>query len=507
MTLVARQRSLERRASPSRRIGRLRIHRRRLGRSLPTLAARSVEEGGAGQDVSSELLEGRRHRRARRPRAPMRTPTIGCSKARRVWRQARRPAERVAAALDDELAARDGRARRSRRTRRECRTAARHGRARARARSARGTRCSRARRARIPARSGTFGDAAARLPVHRRWASTSSTCRRSIRSAAASARGRTTRSTRGPGDPGSPWAIGSAEGGHTAVEPGPRHARRFRSRSCRGASGSGSRSRSTSRSSARPITRTCASIPSGSGIVPTARSSTRRIRRRSTRTSIRSISRRDDWQALWQELLDVSRSGSAHGVRIFRVDNPHTKPFAFWEWAIGEVSATHPDVIFLSEAFTRPKVMRLSRQARLHAVYTYFTWRNIEERADRVLHRADARPTSREYFRAELFANTPDILHAIPAARRPRRRSRCASCSRRRWAPATASTAASSSCEARALRAAARSTRLREVPDPRLATGCSSAQHLDLADHLARRLVQGSACALSASTSSRRSIA
>ena len=100
-----------------------------------------------------------------------------------------------------------------------------------------------------------------------------------------------------------------------------------------------------------------------------------------------------------------------HGVRVFRVDNPHTKPLAFWEWLIAEVQAVHPDVVFLAEAFTRPAMMATLAKAGFSQSYTYFTWRNTKAELARVPARADAAEL-REYFRPNFFANTPDILHA-----------------------------------------------------------------------------------------------
>src|SRR5205085_6667889 len=84
----------------------------------------------------------------------------------------------------------------------------------------------------------------------------------------------------------------------------------------------------------------------------------------------------EDWRALWRELLDVVLFWIGQGVRIFRVDNPHTKPFAFWEWLIAEVKRDHPDVLMLSEAFTRPKVMYRLAKLGFSQSYTYFAWRN-----------------------------------------------------------------------------------------------------------------------------------
>jgi starch synthase (maltosyl-transferring) len=116
-----------------------------------------------------------------------------------------------------------------------------------------------------------------------------------------------------------------------------------------------------------------------------------------------------DWQALWQELRDVLLFWSARGVRIFRVDNPHTKPIAFWEWVIGEVLAKFPDVIFLSEAFTRPKMMQILAKVGFTQSYTYFTWRNTKPELTEYLTELTQSEMA-DYFRANFFANTPDIL-------------------------------------------------------------------------------------------------
>jgi starch synthase (maltosyl-transferring) len=117
----------------------------------------------------------------------------------------------------------------------------------------------------------------------------------------------------------------------------------------------------------------------------------------------------DDWRALWNELRDVLLFWAEQGVRIFRVDNPHTKPVSFWEFAIAEVQAKFPDVIFLSEAFTRPKMMQVLAKVGFTQSYTYFTWRNtrpeIEGYFTELIH-----GEMREYFRPNLFVNTPDIL-------------------------------------------------------------------------------------------------
>lgn len=116
-----------------------------------------------------------------------------------------------------------------------------------------------------------------------------------------------------------------------------------------------------------------------------------------------------DWQALWQELRDVLLFWARRGVRVFRVDNPHTKPVAFWEWVIDEILAKFPDVIFLSEAFTRPKMMQILAKVGFTQSYTYFTWRNTKQELTEYLTELTQSEMA-DYFRANFFANTPDIL-------------------------------------------------------------------------------------------------
>lgn len=116
-----------------------------------------------------------------------------------------------------------------------------------------------------------------------------------------------------------------------------------------------------------------------------------------------------DWPAMWEELRDVVLFWIGHGVRIFRVDNPHTKAFGFWEWMIDSVREAHPDVIFLSEAFTRPKVMYRLAKVGFSQSYTYFTWRNTKEELTEYF-TGMATSGVAEYFRPNLWPNTPDIL-------------------------------------------------------------------------------------------------
>lgn len=117
----------------------------------------------------------------------------------------------------------------------------------------------------------------------------------------------------------------------------------------------------------------------------------------------------ESWRELWQELLSIVLFWAEQGVRVFRADNPHTKPFAFWEWLISEVKRQHPDAILLAEAFTRPKVMYRLAKAGFTQSYTYFAWRNTAWELSQYFTELAQLPI-REYFRPNLWPNTPDIL-------------------------------------------------------------------------------------------------
>jgi starch synthase (maltosyl-transferring) len=117
-----------------------------------------------------------------------------------------------------------------------------------------------------------------------------------------------------------------------------------------------------------------------------------------------------DREALWHACRDVLAFWIAHGVTTFRVDNPHTKPLAFWEWLIHDIQAEHPDVIFFAEAFTRPKRMQSLAKLGFTMSYTYFTWKNSPYELREYLEELTASPVA-EYFRGNLFTNTPDILN------------------------------------------------------------------------------------------------
>jgi starch synthase (maltosyl-transferring) len=119
----------------------------------------------------------------------------------------------------------------------------------------------------------------------------------------------------------------------------------------------------------------------------------------------------EDWRGLWDALREVMLQWVDCGVKVFRVDNPHTKPFAFWEWLIGEVHQHDRDVVFLAEAFTRRAVMRQLAKLGFSQSYTYFTWKNSRWELSEYVSEL-AYSGEQEYFRPNFFANTPDILHA-----------------------------------------------------------------------------------------------
>jgi starch synthase (maltosyl-transferring) len=119
-----------------------------------------------------------------------------------------------------------------------------------------------------------------------------------------------------------------------------------------------------------------------------------------------------DRQALWEACREVLEFWIGHGIRIFRVDNPHTKPFAFWEWVIGEIRARNPEIVFLAEAFTRPKLMARLGEVGFSQSYTYFTWRDTKAELTEYLTEVALGPKA-DYMRPNFWPNTPDILSGI----------------------------------------------------------------------------------------------
>jgi starch synthase (maltosyl-transferring) len=260
-----------------------------------------------------------------------------------------------------------------------------------------------------PTRSATFAEAAARLPyvssmgfdvlylppVH--------PIGRSFR------KGRNNTLEAAADDPGSPWAIGSVEGGHTAIEPGLGTLDDF-DRFVEDARRHGLEVALDIAFQASPDHPWVREHPEWfrhrpDGTIKYAENPPKKYQ------DIYPLNfESEEWRSLWQELKSVFDFWIGHGVTIFRVDNPHTKPLPFWEWALAEIRREHPEAIFLSEAFTRPKIMRYLAKAGFSQSYSYFTWRNTAP--ELVEYFTELTQTDvREYLRPNLFANTPDILH------------------------------------------------------------------------------------------------
>jgi starch synthase (maltosyl-transferring) len=213
------------------------------------------------------------------------------------------------------------------------------------------------------------------------------------------------------GDPGSPWAIGSAAGGHTSVHPELGTLADFEQfvAAARAAGLEVALDYALQCSPDHPWVREhpewFAFRPDGS--IKYAENPPKKYQ------DIVNF----NWYgphapALWSALRDVVEFWVGRGVRTFRVDNPHTKPFAFWAWMIADVRERHPDVLFLAEAFTRPKVMQHLAKAGFSQSYTYFTWRNFRDELTRYVEEL-AHSAMAEYYRPNFWPNTPDILAPV----------------------------------------------------------------------------------------------
>jgi starch synthase (maltosyl-transferring) len=213
----------------------------------------------------------------------------------------------------------------------------------------------------------------------------------------------------GPGDPGSPWAIGSAEGGHTAIHPELGTLRDFRRLV--------GRARELGLEVALDFAIQCSpdhpwltEHPEWfhrrpDGTLKYAENPPKRYQ------DIYNVNfDSEDWAGLWAALRDVVLYWVEQGVQAFRVDNPHTKPLPFWEWLIAEVRTVDPEVVFLAEAFTRPPMMAALAKAGFSQSYTYFTWKNAKAELTEYLTQL-TRSTMPYFYRPNFFANTPDILH------------------------------------------------------------------------------------------------
>lgn len=212
----------------------------------------------------------------------------------------------------------------------------------------------------------------------------------------------------GPNDPGSPYAIGAKEGGHKAVHPELGTLADFRRLVAR--------ARELGMEVALDFAIQCAPdhpyvkehpewfVFRPDGSIKYAENPPKKYQ------DIVNVNFHGPHaRALWEEWLDVVLFWVGQGVTIFRVDNPHTKPVPFWEWLIRRVQDEHPEVIFLSEAFTRPKMMKTLAKAGFTQSYTYFTWRNFKQELTDYLTEL-SQSESKEYFRPNFFPTTPDIL-------------------------------------------------------------------------------------------------
>ncbi len=214
--------------------------------------------------------------------------------------------------------------------------------------------------------------------------------------------------TPGPDDPGSPWAIGDASGGHTALHPDLGTMDEFEALVA------------TAQEHRMDVALDFAINASADHPWLTEHPEWFNRRPDGTLKYAENPPKKyqdiynvnfdcEDWLGLWEALRDVVRFWAEHGVKIFRVDNPHTKPVAFWEWLIAELRAEHPDIIFLAEAFTRAAMMKMLAKVGFNQSYTYFTWKSSKwELTDYVTELASS--GMEEYYRPNFFVNTPDIL-------------------------------------------------------------------------------------------------
>lgn len=214
-----------------------------------------------------------------------------------------------------------------------------------------------------------------------------------------------------PGDPGVPYAIGSEEGGHDAIEPSLGTLEDFR-RLVAQARDHGMETALDIAIQASPDHPWAKEHPEWFFIRPdgTIKYAENPPKKYQDVYPVNFGS--SGWKSLWHELLRVIRFWVDQGVTHFRVDNPHTKPTVFWEWLIADVQRDHPEIVFLSEAFTRPKVMRALAKAGFTQSYTYFTWRNFKQEIIDYFTEL-TQSEMREYYRGNLFANTHDILPYI----------------------------------------------------------------------------------------------
>ncbi|HEY3101341.1 MAG TPA: alpha-1,4-glucan--maltose-1-phosphate maltosyltransferase [Methylomirabilota bacterium] len=222
-------------------------------------------------------------------------------------------------------------------------------------------------------------------------------------------KGRNNALSAAPGEPGSPWAIGGVEGGHTVVHPDLGTLDDFEG-FVEAAARRGLEVALDFAIQASPDHPWVREHPEWffhrpDGTIKYAENPPKKYQ---DVYPVNFVG--DDPGPLWVEMKRVIEFWIAHGVKTFRVDNPHTKPVRFWEWLIRAVQTTHPETIFLAEAFTRPKMMKVLAKTGFTQSYTYFTWRNHKQELIEYFTEITTPPVS-DYFRGNLWPNTPDILH------------------------------------------------------------------------------------------------
>ncbi len=261
----------------------------------------------------------------------------------------------------------------------------------------------------IPGQHGTFKDCEARLPYIARMGFDVLYLPPIHPVGHTNRKGKNNTIPAKPGDPGTPWAIGSEEGGHKAINPQLGTLEDFKRLIAK--------AKEYNIEIALDIAFQCSSdhpyvrehpewfLWRPDGTVQFAENPPKKYQ------DIYPLNfETEHWRELWEELKSIVLYWAGQGVRIFRVDNPHTKPFRFWEWLLPEVKKDYPDAIFLSEAFTRPKVMYRLAKLGFTQSYTYFTWRNHKKDITDYLTELTQTPV-KDFFIPNFWPNTPDILH------------------------------------------------------------------------------------------------
>lgn len=274
-----------------------------------------------------------------------------------------------------------------------------------------------------PSRTGTFNDCEALLPLIADWGFDTLYFPPIHPIGVSHRKGKNNSTTSQPGEPGSPWAIGSHLGGHKAINPELGTMADFE-KLVKAAKKHGIEIALDLAYQCSPDHPYVKEHPQWfrwrpDGTVQYAENPPKKYQ------DVLPINfENEDWENLWNELKSVIEFWISKGIQVFRVDNPHTKPFIFWQWIMSEMRRDYPDVLFLSEAFTRPKIMARLAKVGFQQSYSYFTWRQTKEELEEYLTEL-SQTELRDYFRANFWPNTPDILpyyiqktgHAHSAAR------------------------------------------------------------------------------------------